>query len=114
MYNLSIVTLIVTRLPHLVGVLLVMGVGIWGVTRKTKTAGGLALGGASLAALVWVISGAMALLPVWLVGRGRSMLEIAPFMSVFNCVGSVLDVIAWALVAAALFVAIRNQANVDE
>jgi len=47
-------TFILPRLPHLLGILLVAGAAIWGLTRPRKAVGALALVGAGLALLGWL------------------------------------------------------------
>lgn len=109
------VAMILPQLPHLLGILLVAGAGIWGLTRPRKAAGALALAGAGLAALIWLVSGSMSLLPVLAsTRRSLSLAQIGAIVGASGCVIGVLDLIVWALIAAALFVAIRGQKGANE
>jgi hypothetical protein len=102
------------RLPHLLGILLVAGTAVWGLTRPRKTTGALALAGSGLATLIWLAGSTLSLLPLWNARRGISLTQLGALYAVSGCVTGLLDMVAWALIAAALFVAIRDQKHVDE
>jgi hypothetical protein len=96
------------------GILLVAGAGVYGLMRSRKTAGAMALTGSALAAFVWLIDSATTLAQLWAsIRRGFSMTQIGLFVTASGCVGRVLDLAAWALIAAALVVAMRNQSHAD-
>jgi hypothetical protein len=86
--------IILQRLPHLLGALLVAGAG--------------------LAALIWRVGStlsAMSLLAS--VRRDFSAAQLGPVLATSGCVTGVLDLVAWVLIAAALVVAMRNQSHAD-
>ena len=110
----TMLPIILQRLPHLLGVLLVAGAGIWGLTRPRKAAGTLALTGAGLAALIWLGGSTLSVMSLLAsVRRDFSAAQLGPVLATSGCVTGVLDLVAWALIAAALVVAMRNQSHAD-
>jgi len=111
---LAMVSMTLPRLPHLLGILLAMGAAAWGLTRPRKAAGALALAGSGLAALIWLWNSAMSLAPLSSARSGVPASRIGMLMGVSSCATALLDLAAWALIAAALLVAIRDQKRADE
>ncbi len=105
---------LLARLPFLLGFLLVVAVGVYGLTRPYKTPGLLALAGAALGLVSWLLGSFSLFFPLFGLQRGVRATQIGTIIGTGNCVGSVIDFLAWGLMALALYLAIKGRASANQ
>ncbi len=113
----SWIQLVAAQLPFLLGFLFVAAAGFYGLSRPYKLPGLLALLGAGLGLLAWLATGLVSLYPFLLARRAR----LGPgfdggfgIASAGACLGGLVELAAWALIAAALVLGMRGERRAHE